>query len=527
MSIRFLFIYLFFVLFFLTSCEESAVEEEKVVERPNIIFIMTDDHSKRAMSAYTDELIETPHLDQLANEGVLFDQAFCTNSICGPSRAVFLTGKFSHKNGFKSNHDRFDGDQATLAKYLQRSGYHTSVIGKWHLVSTPQGFDEYKILIGQGEYYNPRFITPTDTVVEIGYSTNLITDHAISLMDSLKGGDQPFFMMVHHKAPHRNWMPDAKHLKEFGEQEFPLHPTFYDNYATRSEAAKIQDMEIKNMFHSTDMKLPIFEKEKDTGTGGMPKANMAGGWKRSYERLTPEQKAAWDEYYEPIIKEFYEQKPKGKELAEWMYQRYLNDYTKSVLAVDDNVGRLMDYLKSNDLEKNTLVIYTSDQGFFTGEHGWYDKRFMYEPSLAIPLVFRYPNQIRSGIRHDAMIQNVDLAPTILDFADVDIPADMQGKSLVNILDSEKDTVRDAIYYHYYQSTGWHTVPKHLGVRTDRYKLIYYYEINQWELFDLQEDMEEMKNLYGQEGMEKITADLKEKLRKLIEEYEDDTAPEIS
>lgn len=506
-----------------SACQSGTAEEPNTESsRPNVIFIMTDDHSKRAMSAYTDELMQTPNLDQLAKEGVLFDRAFCTNSICGPSRAVFLTGKFSHKNGFKSNHDTFDGDQPTLAKYLQAAGYYTSVVGKWHLVSRPQGFDEYKILIGQGEYYNPRFTNGTDTVRETGYSSTLITDHALSVIDRVKDADQPFFMMLHHKAPHRNWMPELKHLKAYPEETFDIHPTFHDTYENRSQAARIQDMEIRNMYRSGDMKLPVFE--NDPGSGGNLTFDMGRNWKINYESLTPEQKAAWDEYYEPIIKEYYEKQPQGKELAEWMYQRYLNDYTKSVMSVDDNVGRVLNYLKKHDLDENTLIIYTSDQGFFTGEHGWYDKRFMYEPSLAIPLVVRYPKELEQGVEREAMVQNVDLAPTILDFVGESIPADMQGTSLKGILKGEVEDTQESIYYHYYQSTGWHTVPKHIGVRTGQYKLIYYYEIDEWELFDLQNDPNEMNSIYGEESSAGVVKNLKEELKRLIEKYEDDTAP---
>jgi uncharacterized sulfatase len=514
-----------FLLLTIFGCQSNTEsEQEESVQKPNVIFIMTDDHSKRAMSAYTDELMQTPHLDQLAADGIIFDRAFCTNSICGPSRAVFLTGKFSHKNGFKSNHDTFDGSQPTLAKYLQKEGYHTSVVGKWHLVSRPEGFDEYNILIGQGEYYNPRFTNGTDTVKETGYSATLITDHALDVIDKVKDGDRPFFMMLHHKAPHRNWMPDAKHLKAFAEQEFEIPANFHDDYKNRASASSVQDMEVRNMFRSSDMKLPIYE--NDPGTGGFPSFNMAQNWKRMYEDLTPDQKAAWDEYYIPIIEEYNEKQPEGKELAEWMYQRYMNDYTKSIMSVDDNIGRLMEYLKEHNLDENTMIIYTSDQGFFTGEHGWYDKRFMYEPSLAIPLVVRYPNELDKGVRKNAMVQNVDLAPTILDFVGAEIPADMQGMSLKPTLKGEVDDPRESIYYHYYQSTGWHTVPKHLGVRNGQYKLIYYYELDEWELFDLENDPDEMKSIYGQESSAGLTQSLKQELKRLIDKYEDDTAPDF-
>lgn len=494
-------------------------------KRPNVLFIMTDDHAKAAMSAYPNAVMQTPHLDQLASEGVLFDRAYCTNSICGPSRAVFLTGKFSHKNGFKSNHDTFNGDQATLAKYLKASGYHTSVIGKWHLVSKPQGFDEWKILLGQGEYYNPHIVDKGDTSVIEGYTTNLITDMAIDVLDDIKDKDKPFFMMLHHKAPHRNWMPDSTHLKAYAEKEFTLPDTFFDDYEGRV-GAQGQDMKVVDMYMSGDMKLPIYNKEGDPGTGGMAGNDRAGAWKKTYDSFTPDQKAAWDEYYLPIIEDYNKTQPKGKELAQWMFNRYMNDYTKTVQAVDDNVGRVMQYLKDNDLEENTIVIYTSDQGFYLGEHGWYDKRYMYEPSYGMPLIVKYPAGFKGGSTKSDLVQNVDLAPTIIDYITGEIPKDMQGASLKSLLSSNNEQWREALYYHYYQGGGWHHVPKHLGVSTDRYKLMFFYEIDDWQLFDLETDPSEMNNLYGKQGMEDLTEDMKTKLRDLIKKYDDDTAPEI-
>lgn len=504
-----------------------SCQPKETSKKPNVIFIMTDDHAKKAMSAYEGSIMQTPHLDQLASEGVLFDRAYCTNSICGPSRAVFLTGKFSHKNGFMSNHDTFNGDQATLAKYLQTEGYHTSVLGKWHLVSEPQGFDEYNILIGQGEYYNPRFVSNKGDTSKIeGYATNLITDMAIDVIDKQKDSDKPFFMMLHHKAPHRNWLPDAKYLKAYEERNFELPATFFDTYEGR-EAAKVQDMKVVDMFWSSDMKLPIFDEDEDPGTGGFATAKQAGNWEQAYNDLTPDQKAAWDEYYVPIIEEFYRNKPKGKDLAQWMYNRYMNDYTKTVQSVDDNIGRLLAYLKEEGLDENTLIIYTSDQGFYLGEHGWYDKRYMYEPSFGMPLLVRYPKAIKAGQKSSKLVQNLDLAPTILDFVGATIPADMQGTSLKTMMTENPDVAwQKSIYYHYYQGTGWHHVPRHNGVSTNRYKLIHFYDIKDWELFDLETDPDEMHNLYGKEGFEEITDELKTELKRLIVKYDDDTAVDV-
>lgn len=507
---------------FLFSCQT----EEKA-KKPNVIFIMTDDHAKKAMSAYEGAVMQTPHLDQLASEGALFDRAYCTNSICGPSRAVFLTGKFSHKNGFMSNHDTFNGDQATLAKYLQTAGYHTSVLGKWHLVSKPQGFDEYKILLGQGEYYNPRFVSSKGDTTKIeGYATSLITDMAIDVIDKQKDGEKPFFMMLHHKAPHRNWMPDSAYLKAYEEKHFDMPDNFFDNYEGRV-GAQGQDMKVTDMYWSGDMKLPIFDKKDDPGTGGMEGHNRAGGWEKAYNDLKPDQKAAWDEYYEPIIEEFYEIKPEGKELAQWMFNRYMNDYTKTVQSVDDNIGRLMAYLKKEGLDENTLIIYTSDQGFYLGEHGWYDKRYMYEESFGMPLVVRYPKGVKAGQKTSKLVQNLDLAPTILDFVGESIPADMQGTSLKTMLTENPDVDwQKSIYYHYYQGTGWHHVPRHNGVSTHRYKLMHFYDIDDWQLFNLETDPNEMDNLYGKAGYEEITEELKNELKRLVVKYDDDTAVSI-
>ena len=526
-------------LLLLFSCSKQLVEstenstqknstQKNSTQKPNVIFIMTDDHAKRAMSAYTNELIQTPHLDQLAAEGIQFNNAFVTNSICGPSRAVFLTGKFSHKNGFMSNRDTFDASQATLAKYLQDAGYYTAVVGKWHLKSEPQGFNEYSILLDQGEYYSPQFYNGIDTVVLEGYATNLITDKAINLLEEQKNMGKPVFMMVHQKAPHRNWMPDVSDLENGEEQYYELPETFYDDYATRSAAARNQDMRIENMFLGMDLKLYLKEKQaEETGTGGDPKAPSYSWWERDYNRMTDLQKQVWDKYYRPITDAYYANKPIGDSLLRWKYNRYMNDYLKTVKSVDDNVGRLMDYLKESGLDKNTLVIYTSDQGFFLGEHGWYDKRFMYEPSLGIPLVMRYPNGMKSGVRVDELVQNVDLAPTILTATGLEVPADMQGMPLNNFFDGKnKNPWRDGIYYHYYQTGTWHFVEKHLGIRTDRYKLIYFEDLKAWELFDLQKDPNEINNLYGKPAYAELTTQLKAQLKDLIEQYDDETAAEF-
>ncbi len=512
-----------FILVVLVSCQDKAVETKP----PNIIFIMTDDHARSATSCYGSQLMTTTNIDRIAHNGLQFNNAFVTNSICGPSRAVFLTGKYSHNNGFKSNFDSFDGSQATLPKYLQQVGYYTSVQGKWHLKSKPEGFDEYSVLIDQGEYYSPQFTNGEDTVVVKGYSANIITDKALAVMDKVKQSEKPFFLMINHKAPHRNWMPDSIHLKSMGEQRFAIPKSFYDNYFSRSKAMEMADMRIADMYLGFDLKMKLKGgQEEETGTGGDPKAPSYKWWNEHYDRMNEQEKKVWDAYYNPIIEKYYKDKLSGKALLEWKFNRFLNDYVKSIQSVDDNIGRVLDYLEDNDLTKNTLVIYTSDQGFFLGEHGWYDKRFMYEPSLTIPLVMQYPEKLKEAKQVNLMVQNVDLAPTILDLAGVAIPQDMQGKSLAPFFETDKEgeTVwRDKIYYHYYQTGIWHFAQRHLGLRTKRYKLIYFYDLDDWELYDLKHDPEEVNNLYRNQMYAPLADSLKLELKDLIREVGDTTA----
>lgn len=510
----------------LQSCQENHQTNE-AASMPNIIFIMTDDHAVDAISAYNDKLIRTPNIDRIAKQGLQFNEAFVTNSICGPSRAVILTGKMSHKNGFMANTDVFDGNQASLPKYLQKAGYYTSIQGKWHLKTEPQGFDEYNILIDQGEYYQPRFYNGTDTSVTEGYTTNVITDKALAVLQKKKKSDKPIFLMVHHKAPHRNWMPDTTHLINGKEKEYPLPETFWDDYDSRSKAAKEQDMRIENMFLGMDMKMKLENGQaSETGTGGNPTAPSYKWWMRDYDRLTEAQQQVWDAYYDPIIQSFKESKLSDKELTQWKYQRYMNDYLKCVQSVDDNVGRILDYLEENNMADNTLVIYTSDQGFYLGEHGWYDKRFMYEPSFRTPLLIQYPRRIKRSKSIHQLVQNVDFAPTILDAAGIPVPKEMQGKSLTPFFEEKPAQWRENLYYHYYQDGVWHFVDKHLGIRTSRYKLIYFYEIDTWELYDLQTDPNELNNIYGQKSMQSLTDSLKSELKELIKHYDDTTAPNI-
>jgi arylsulfatase A-like enzyme len=492
-------------------------------ERPNIIFIMTDDHAKQAISCYGSKINQTPNIDRLASEGIRFDNSFVTNSICAPSRAVALTGKYSHINGLKDNRDRFDGSQMTFPKLLQKAGYQTAMIGKWHLKSDPQGFDTWTILPGQGAYYNPKFIQNGDTLKYEGYATNLITDFTIQTLDEFDK-EKPFCLLYFHKAPHRNWMPDTKHITLYDDEDIPIPDTFFDDYKTRSAAASEQDMKVVNLYNSMDMKIHLAEDEEQYSGGSESyKRQAAIGWHNMYNSLTEEQRKAWDAAYDPKNKAFLEANLSGKELAIWKYQRYIKDYLRCVTSVDENIGRLLDYLDKNRLTQNTIVIYTSDQGFYLGEHGWYDKRFMYEESLGMPLIVRYPKEIAPGSTSNEMVLNLDFCPTFLDYAGIKIPEEVQGESLRQLLRGKApENWRQSIYYHYYEYPhGWHDVKRHYGVRTKKYKLIYFYNnIEAFELYDLEKDPHELNNIYGAEDYSEIQKEMENELADLRKYYND-------
>ena len=506
----------------LASCTTPAKKssQETALDRPNILFIMTDDHTRQAISLYGSSLLETPNIDRIGKEGIRYDRAFVTNSICAPSRAVLLTGKYSHLNGLRDNHDSFDTSQPTFPKYLKQQGYQTSLIGKWHLKNHPTGFDYWNILPGQGLYYNPRMVEMGDTTEYTGYATDIITDLAIENLNK-RDKNKPFCMLYHHKAPHRNWMPNTKHLDLFKDDEIPLPETFWDDYNSRTDAAREQDMRIEDMYLSLDMKLQKEYYGTETGTGGHPTHNPEGNWEAIYERFTPEQRTAWDAHYQAVNEEFKRLNPRGKALTEWKYQRYIKDYLRCVVSVDENIGRMLDYLESEGILDNTVIVYTSDQGFYLGEHGWYDKRYMYEESFSTPLLIRYPKEIPAGQTSAKLVMNLDFAPTFMDYANVQVPEDMQGLSLRRLNAGEAvDDWRESVYYHYYQSTGWHHVPKHYGVRNDRYKLIHYYEKGDWELYDLEEDPNELQNLYENAEYEATIEGLRGELSRLQVQYND-------
>ncbi|MFO7842009.1 MAG: sulfatase [Fidelibacterota bacterium] len=488
--------------------------------RPNIIFIMTDDHAEKAISAYDSSLIKTPNIDRLATEGVRFSNSYVTNSICAPSRAVLLTGKYSHMNGQRDNRDVFDGGQMTFPKLLQEAGYQTAMIGKWHLKSTPTGFDDWRVLRGQGRYYNPLFIENGDTVKYEGYTTDIITDMVIDFLQK-RDKDKPFCMLYHHKAPHRNWMPAGRHIGAFADREFQLPATFYDDYSTREKTAGVQDMEIKDMLLGYDMKIHFLPGEREMFTGGSQSINWdgTGSWKNVYNALTPSQKQVFDSYYDKVNEEYRNSDLSGKALEEWKFQRYMEDYLGCILSVDENIGRLLDYLDEQGLAENTIVVYTSDQGFYLGEHGWYDKRFMYEESFSMPLLVRYPEKIRPGSVNEEFVLNLDFAPTFLDYAGVEIPEEIQGTSMRSLFEDQKsEPWRESVYYHYYAYPAWHDVHKHDGVRNKDYKLINFYDIDVWELYDLHNDPHELHNVYGDPAYEDVRKEMKAEYERLRKEF---------
>ena len=486
--------------------------------RPNILFIMTDDHAYQAISCYGSRINKTPNIDRLASAGIRFTNAFCTNSICAPSRAVLLTGKYSHLNGVIDNRVVFDGSQLTFPKLLGQAGYQTALFGKWHLKSDPTGFDYWNILPGQGQYYNPDFIEMGVRTKRPGYATDLITDDCLGWLRK-RDPKRPFAVLLHHKAPHRNWMPDAKHLSMYEDTDIPLPETFFDDYATRSDAARQQKMRIADdLRFASDLKLkPDNTPEDDTPQEKVDRAD----WNAFTGRLDENQKKAWDNAYGPSSDAFRKANLKGEDLAKWKYQRYIKDYLRCIACVDDNVGRVLDYLDTSGLAENTLVVYTSDQGFYLGEHGWFDKRFMYEESLRMPLIIRYPEEIRPGVSSE-MVMNLDFAPSFLDYAGVPAPSDMQGQSMRRILHGdEPGDWRQSIYYHYYEYPAEHSVKRHYGIRNRRYKLIhFYFDIDAWELYDLETDPHELVNVYDNPSYAPTVAELKGELERLRKRYGD-------
>jgi arylsulfatase A-like enzyme len=491
----------------------SCGQHNKTQKVPNIIFIMSDDHAYQAISAYNDrfkDVAPTPNIDRIASQGMIFNRCVVTNSICGPSRACILTGKYSHENGFIQNEATpFDGSQQTFPKLLQQSGYQTAIIGKWHLISDPTGFDFWDILPGQGSYYNPDFKNEKGVYREQGYVTDIITYKSLNWLNEAKKKGQPFMLMLHHKAPHRGWEPGPKYLERFKGVEFPLPETLFDKYDGRGRAALEQDMSISGTM-SMDADLKMW---KDT---------TSQNYKATIGRMSPEQYSKWDATYKPVFEELERINPQGDDLLRWKYQRYMNDYLACIQSVDESVGRVLDYLKENGLEKNTIVIYTSDQGFYLGEHGWFDKRFMYEESYRTPLLISWPGVIKPGSVNNDIVSNLDFAESFLEAAGVVIPEDMQGASLVPVWKGITPADwRKEHYYHYYEYPGYHSVKRHYGISNERYKLIhFYYDIDEWEMYDLKTDPNEMRNIYSDSAYFETRQEMKKKLDELMKKYGD-------
>ena len=501
---------LFVCLIMMTSCKEAnktqAVNETKELEsiQPNIIYIMADDLTTQAISAYGGiykDIAPTPNIDRLADEGMLFQDVLCTNAICGPSRASILTGNYSNKNGYYKNESggKFDKSQWTFPQEFQKNGYQTSLFGKWHLGTEPQGFDDYKYHNSagqQGNYWDPIYNENGKDIKEKGYATNLSTDFAINWLESGRKKEAPFMMLLQYKAPHRSWQPESKYEQLWEDIEMPYPATFDDDYKGREKTAGDTEMTM-DYFSRRDMK---YVEPKN---------------------LTGKEKLAWAFYgakKEEIVQ------PKGMSAHEgkkWRYQTYIKDYLACVKSVDDNVGRILDYLDENNLTENTIIVLTSDQGFYLGDHGFFDKRFIYEESLRMPFIVKYPKKVKSKTINEDIITNIDFAPTLLDLANINTEQKMQGKSFKSILmgNTPKDW-QQAMYYHYYEFPYWHHVQPHYGIRTQKYTLAhFYYNIDLWELYDLEKDPQQMNNIINDEAYSNTISDLKIQLTGLMKKYE--------
>lgn len=538
------------------SCVTAAyAQQQKAQQHPNIVYIMCDDHAYQCISAYgsaLSKLAPTPNIDRLAERGMRFDRAFVENSLSTPSRACLMTGQYSHQNGQRQLGEGIDTTRTFFTELLQEAGYQTAVVGKWHMGCDPKGFDYYHVYNDQGQYWNPQY-RGTDTnnefVVEEGYSTDLTTDHALDFIEH-RDPSKPFCLLLHHKAPHRNWQANLKYLGMYDDVEFPMPENFYDDYATRGSAARTQKMSVtRDMRWEQDFKVPEMLDLNNPDSQDSYNALMG-----EINRMTPEQRSAWGRYYFPRNRRLLEAQLKGKDLDNWKYQVYIRDYMSVIASVDESVGRVLDYLDKNGLTDNTMIVYTSDQGFYMGEHGWFDKRFMYEESLRTPLIVSYPGHTKPGSVCNRLVQNIDYAPTFLALAGVSQPKDMPGRSLVPVLDNGDNVKnwRQSIYYHYYDYPTYHMVRKHDGVRTDRYKLIHFYgkggldavpenkyqnvpgtreyatlkglesigyfepkdeAVDYCELYDLQTDPHEQNNIFGKPGTEKIAKQLQRELNK--------------
>lgn len=476
----------------------TIASSQAFADKPNIVWIFSDDHSYQTIGAYggpLEHLNPTPNLDRLASEGMRFDRCYVGNSICGPARATLLTGKHSHMNGKLTNRGPFDHNQPQFQKVLQANGYQTAMVGKIHLNGKMQGFDYWEVLPGQGKYNKPIFITEEGKTSYEGHVSDVVTDRALEWLDERRDPEKPFMLMLHHKAPHRNWTPAARHMEKYADIQIPEPETLFDDYATRTTAAHEQDMSIeKTMRMEGDLKV------------GQRFAKPGGQFE------------ARNSYYAAHL-------PTGDDLVRWKYQLYMKDYLRCIWGVDESIGRVMAYLKETGLDDNTVVMYSSDQGFYMGEHGWFDKRFMYEESFRTPLIVRWPNKVKAGSSNTDLAQNIDFAPTFLDIAGVEVPADMQGVSLVPLMKGETpDDWRSSLYYHYYEYPGAHSVRRHEGVSNQRYKLIKFYGKDvkggeEWEFYDLEKDPQELNNLYQNPEYSSQIKAMKLELEKLKDQYE--------
>ena len=505
---------------------KQATKKTQAGRRPNIVFIMSDDHAYQAISAYSNRLTQTPNIDRIAKEGMLFSNACVTNSICAPSRAVILTGKHSHLNGKIDNNFPFDTTNITFPQLLQANGYETAMFGKLHFGNSPKGFDEFKILPDQGDYYNPDFITKKEGKKKImGYVTDIITDMTLNWLGKERDKEKPFFLAYLHKAPHREWLPAERHFKEFINKKFPEPATLFDNYEGRGSASKQAEMNLlTHMNWAGDSKI----KPENMDKLGIKESHPYD--KRNYDytvgRMNAEQRKVWDATYDKMNEEFIKNYPKMNDTdkMKWRYQRYMQDYLGCIASVDEGVGKVLDFLKQNGLEENTIVIYTSDQGFYLGEHGWFDKRFIFDESFKTPLLIKWPGVIKAGSKNSQMVQNLDYAQTFLEAAGVKPPADMQGESLIPIFKGQGKNFRDAAYYHYYEYPGIHMVKRHYGIVTEKYKLVHFYhDVDEWELYDRTNDKNELKNVYNDPKYAKIKVEMHKKLAALRVKYKDSEA----
>ncbi|MEQ9307454.1 MAG: sulfatase [Marinoscillum sp.] len=523
------FIQLVIGLIMLCSCSASKEEKQSSQKRPNILFIMSDDHAYQAISAYGSELLQTPNIDRLANEGMLFTNASVTNSICAPSRATILTGKHTHINGKIDNLMPFDNTQMTFPQIFQHNGYQTAMYGKLHFGNNPKGVDDFMILPGQGYYLNPDFNTSNGDTTIMGYVTDVITDLTLNWLKEKRDPEKPFMMMYMHKAPHRPWWPRADKFAAFTKKQFPEPASLFDDYQNRGTAANTAEMNLlTHMMYSHDSKIrpELLEKMGDKVSPKVEEFDK--GFYGPYGRATARQKSLYDPILDSINSWFEQNWPllSEEEKMKWKYQRYMQDYLGCISSVDDNVGRVLDYLEESGLAENTIVVYTSDQGFYLGEHGWFDKRFIYDESFKTPLIVRWPGKVEAGSLENEMVQNLDFAQTLLSAAGIQPPADMQGESLLPLLTGEIEKWdRDAVYYHYYEYPSVHMVKRHYGIVTKEYKLVhFYYDVDEWELYDRLNDPQEMNNVIDDPAFSEVVDELKTKLTELRVKYKD--SPEL-